>query len=119
MDFKSYTFKEALPNSKAVVRWDNLKMDEQGSPFFLSKHYPLSVVVEGNFGAAEVVLEGSCSFDQDAPFSPLKDAQGDTILIGTGGIRSVGTDCLYIRPRVIGGTGRTDLTVNLLIYHTR
>lgn len=69
-----------------------------------------SVQIEGNFDGASIVLEGS---NDGANYHTLTDPQGSPISKLSAAIVQTTEMAVSVRPRVVGATGNTDLTVTL------
>lgn len=69
-----------------------------------------SVQVEGTFGAATVVLEGS---NDGTNWHTLRDPTGAALSFTTAGLKAVMETTLHVRPKSTGGTA-SSVTVTLL-----
>ena len=102
-------------NSEMAIKVWTLKTGEVGESFLLDKQYAESVMVNGTFGQATVVFEGTNELGPDADYCVLTDNHGSFLLFGSKGLRSILEECVSVRPRVIDGDETTDLTITLLV----
>ncbi len=103
------------PQSDAshVVSWPNLKADSVGARHELPAFNDRSIQVEGTWGiGGKLVIEGS---NTDNGYSVLNDEHGVDLEFSGDGLRSISEAVRFIRPRVIGGDGTTNLTATLLV----
>jgi hypothetical protein len=99
-------------NSRAfVASWANLALGDTGDTLPFAQFTDRSVQVSGSLGGATLVVEGS---NNGTDWATLTDPQGNDLLLTTAKIEMVTEATLYIRPRVSGGNGTTDITVTLL-----
>lgn len=95
-----------------VVTWSDLLQDDDGSPFEMPSANDRSVQVTGTFGGASLVIEGS---NDGASYFTLTDPQGNPLTFASAKLEQVAEISLWIRPRVIGGDGTTNLTATMLV----
>lgn len=96
-----------------LVSWVAMANGDVGDLFNMTGFVPLSVQVEGIFGAAgSCALEGS---NDGVNSRAVHDGQGTAIALTAAGIKAVGDVTRYNRPNVTAGDGTTALTVSLLI----
>ena len=100
-------------NSRAfVATWPNLLQGDQGDSLPFGQYTDRSVQVTGALGGATVVVEGSMN---GLDWAALTDPQGNDLLITTAKIEMITEATVYIRPRISGGSGVTDVTVLMLL----
>lgn len=96
-----------------IVTWPHLANGDDGDPITFSQYADKSAQVIGTFGVGGgVAIEGS---NNGKDWAPLSDPQGNDLNFSTAKIEMVTEATLYVRPRVTGGNGSTDLTVILLM----
>ncbi len=99
--------------------WTGLLNGDDGVPVSIPGAADMTVQVFGTFGTGgTIILEGSCEEDPPSNYFQMRD-QGDNLIsfVGDDG-ESVGPIATFIRPRVTGGDGDTDLTMILLARST-
>ena len=98
----------------SVFTYDNLdSADTAPSPLLLTGTVPLAgfMQVTGTFGGGSVALQGS---NDGTNWVALKDLTGTVIAITVAGGVDFSVSCVYIRPRITGGTGDdVDVTIAL------
>ena len=100
-----------------LVQWGPLANGDTGDLFDMTGFVPLSVQVEGTFGAAgSVTLEGS---NDGTNKHTLKDPNGNVLTFTSAGLVAVGTQPRYVRPNATAGDGTTALTVSLWVTKAR
>ena len=95
-----------------VATWLNLLQGDQGDALPFGQYTDRSVQVIGALGGATVVVEGSLN---GTDWATLTDPQGNDLLITTLKIEMITEATTYIRPRISGGSGVTDVTVLMLL----
>lgn len=99
-----------LDNVKAIT-WPSLGQNDDGSQE-PAAHYPdKTVQVAGTFSGATVALEGS---NDGTNWFILTDPLGVPVTFTATGLRIIIENPLYVRPKVTGGAGGTDVTVILV-----
>ena len=101
----------------AVTTWSPLAAGDSADPINLGVYSDRTVQVDGTFGGATVVLEGSLEPDP-INYATLTDPQGNGLSFSAAKIEAVSEVVNHIRPRVIGGDGTTSLTCTLLLRRT-
>lgn len=91
-----------------------LAAGDDGAPIEVVDFADRSVQVEGTFGGASVVVEGS---NDSANYRVLTDPQGNDLQINSAKIEMVTEVTRLLRPRVVGGAG-SSLTVSVLARFT-
>jgi len=92
-----------------VVVWSNMKADSDGVQLpsvFLDVN---TVSFSGHFDKAEVVIEGSAG----GVFYPLETLKGGIVSSMSSGIENLHGRYMSIRPKIIGGTEDTNITIHL------
>ena len=101
---------------KAYVKWANMKANEIGPAFPVDHKKPLSVMVTGVTGGAEVALNASLDTDTEAQFPIMHNSSGGGMTFRTTpALENINEDCLQIRPEIHGGSDLTDITVTVLL----
>lgn len=96
-----------------VATWAGMANGDDGEAIKFSQYADKSVQVIGIFGAGgSLVVEGS---NNGTDWAPLSDPQGNDLYFSTAKIEMVTEATLYVRPRVAGGDGTTNLSVILLM----
>lgn len=102
-----------------VIRWDGLASDDDGQWRLLGHFRHKTIHIYGTLTAgAQVLFEGTnelADFVTPTNQVTLKDSTQQEIIISAApAIREVHENPLYVRPRVIGGDGSTEITVVLV-----
>lgn len=95
-----------------VANWAALGANDDGAPVMGAQYTDKNVQVTGDFGGASLVFEGS---NNGTDYAALTDPQGNNLSFSAPKIEMVSEATLYIRPRVNGGDGSTDLSVSVLM----
>ena len=96
------------------IAWSGLSTGDTGQRTSLARLADRTIEVGGTFGGATVVIQGSLRTDpQESEWLTLVDSGGIPLSFTSAGIQSVMQQTLYIRPKVVGGTG-TSIDVFLL-----
>jgi hypothetical protein len=101
-------------NTRTIIAtWAGLANGDDGEPIKFSQYADKSAQVTGIFGAGgSLAIEGS---NDGANWAPLSDPQGNDLNFATAKIEMITEATLYVRPRVAGGDGTTNLSVILLM----
>lgn len=94
----------------AVTTWSPLAADDDGGPVRLAVYSDRSIQVSGTFGGASVTIGGS---NDGETYHALTDPNGDTLTLTTGTLRTIVELPIFLKPRVFGGDGTTNLKVVL------
>ena len=117
MAVRAFTVTEVPVNAgdaTFVVAWAGLLNGDTGSPFDLTTFVPVSVQLEGTFGAGgSSAIEGSNDATNYRALAAVPN--GAAIAITVAGIKSVADATRLIRPNITAGDGTTSLTASLLI----
>ena len=94
----------------AVTTWAGLFADDDGEPVRLAVYSDRSVQVVGEFGGASITIAGS---NDGVHYHALTDTAGDPLTLTAGALKQIVELPVYLKPRVFGGDGSTDLKVVL------
>lgn len=94
----------------AVTTWSPLAADDDGAPVRLAVYSDRSIQVSGTFGGASVTIGGS---NDGETYHALTDPNGETLALTTGALRTIVELPIFLKPRVFGGDGTTNLKVVL------
>lgn len=92
----------------AVTTWAGLLSNDDGEPLRLAVYSDRTVQVSGSFGGASVTIGGS---NDGETYYALTDTSGNPLTLTSGALRQVVELPVFIKPRVFGGDGTTDLKV--------
>lgn len=95
-----------------IASWASLAAGETGDRLMGAQYTDKSVQVVGTFGGASVYFEGS---NDGTNWATLTDPQGNDLIFTTAKIELVSEATWYVRPRVSGGDGTTNLAVHVLM----
>lgn len=104
------TFPFETSTDVAVTTWAPLAADDDGAAVRLAVYSDRSVQVSGVFGGASVTLGGS---NDGETYHALTDTSGEPITLTVGALKTVVELPVYVKPRVFGGDGTTNLKVVL------
>lgn len=94
----------------AVTTWAGLSADDDGEAVRLAVYSDRSIQVAGTFGGASVTIGGS---NDGVTFHALTDTFGEPLTLTAGALKQVVELPVFLKPRIFGGDGTTDLTVVL------
>lgn len=94
----------------AVTTWAGLLAGDDGEPVRLAVYSDRSIQVAGTFGGASVTIGGS---NDGETYHALTDTAGDPLTLTTGALKQIVELPIFIKPRVFGGDGTTNLKVIL------
>jgi hypothetical protein len=94
----------------AVTTWAPLAADDDGAPVRLAVYSDRSIQVAGTFGGASVTIGGS---NDGITYHALTDTAGDSLTLTSAVLKQIVELPVYLKPRVFGGDGTTNLTVIL------
>lgn len=94
----------------AVTTWSGLLANDDGEPVRLAVYSDRSIQIAGNFGGASITIGGS---NDGVEYHALTDAQGNPLTLTATGLKQIIELPVFIKPRVFGGNGSTDLKVIL------
>lgn len=96
------------------VRWTGLLTGDTGEPLSMAQFFDRSIQVVGTFGpGGTLIIEGSN--DGGGTYSTLTDVIGNNLSLTSSALRQVSELPEYLRPRVTGGDGTTDLDVYMFL----
>lgn len=91
-----------------IVKWENLKLGDDGSPADVGKYPDRSLQITGTLGGATPGFEGS--MDNTTWFSLTSDGASAIAALG---MFWVWENPKFVRPNNAGGDGDTDITYQL------
>jgi hypothetical protein len=94
----------------AVTTWAGLLAGDDGEPVRLAVYSDRSIQVSGTFGGASVTIGGS---NDGETYHALNDPQGTALTLTAGALKQIVELPIFIKPRVFGGDGTTNLKVVL------
>lgn len=94
----------------AVTTWSGLLFDDDGEPVRLAVYSDRAIQVSGTFGGASVTIGGS---NDGETYHALTDTQGNALTLTSGALKQIVELPIFIKPRVFGGDGTTNLKVIL------
>lgn len=112
-----YLANQQIRRRAPTFQWAGLLLNDDGAWRLLAHYRHKCIHVFGVFGGAAVIFEGT---NEDAALvTPthvvtLKDATQADLAFTVDGMREVHENPLYVRPRLAGGDGTTDVTVLLV-----
>lgn len=104
----SFPFETSL--DVAVTTWSALLAGDDGEPVRLAVFSDRSVQVSGTFGGASVTIGGS---NDGVTYHALTDTAGDALSVTAACLKQIVELPIWIKPRIFGGDGTTNLTVVL------
>ena len=96
------TFPSIAGQEVAIATWAALGGAETGDAVCLAQYSDRSVQIDGTFGGATVVFEGS---NDGTNYYTLTDPQTTAISKAAAALEAISELTLYVRPRSTGGTG--------------
>lgn len=94
----------------AVTTWDGLLANDDGEPVRLAVYSDRSIQVVGTFGGASVTIGGS---NDGVNYVALTDTAGNPLTLSVAGLKQIVELPVFLKPRVFGGSGATNLKVVL------
>ena len=94
----------------AVTTWDGLLLDDDGEPVRLAVYSDRSIQVTGTFGGASVTIGGS---NDGITYHALTSTDGESLTLTSGALKQIVELPIFLKPRVFGGDGTTNLKVIL------
>lgn len=104
----SYPFETSL--DVAVTTWSALLAGDDGEPVRLAVFSDRSVQIAGTFGGASVTIGGS---NDGITYHALTDTGGGSLSVAAACLKQIVELPVWIKPRVFGGDGTTNLTVTM------
>lgn len=102
----SFPFETSL--DVAISTWSALGENDDGEPIRLAVFSDRSVQIAGTFGGASVTIGGS---NDGVTYHALTDTLGSTLTLTQATLRQIVELPVWLKPRVFGGDGTTNLTV--------
>lgn len=97
-----------------LFTWSAMGNADKGDAAGFPQNADKSVQIDGTFGSATVVLQGSLD---GSNWFTLTDPQGNAISKTSAALETIEENVLYIRPSTSGGTG-TSVNVRLIARRT-
>lgn len=104
----SFPFETSL--DVAVTTWASLLSGDDGEPVRLAVYSDRSIQLSGTFGGASVTIGGS---NDGITYHALTDTSGTALTLTSACLKQIVELPVYLKPRVFGGDGTTNLTVVL------
>lgn len=97
-------------NSVELFTWATMGGADVGDAIGFPQNADKSVQIDGTFGSATVVIQGS---NDGTNWFTLTDPQGNAISKTSAALEQIEENTLYVRPSISGGTG-SSINVRLL-----
>lgn len=94
----------------AVTTWAGLLADDDGEPVRLAVYSDRSIQIAGDFGGASVTIGGS---NDGITYHALTSTDGEPLALTAAVLKQIVELPVFIKPRVFGGNGSTNLQVIL------
>jgi hypothetical protein len=94
----------------AVTTWAGLLSGDDGEAVRLAVYSDRSIQVSGEFGGASVTIGGS---NDGETYHALTDTSGEPLTLTAGALKQIVELPVFLKPRVFGGDGTTNLKVVL------
>lgn len=104
------TFPFETSSDVAVTTWGGLSFDDDGEPVRLALYSDRSIQVTGEFGGASVTIGGS---NDGITYHALTATDGSPLTLTSGALKQIVELPVWVKPRVFGGTGSTNLNIIL------
>jgi hypothetical protein len=104
------TFPFETSTDVAVTTWGDMLVDDDGEPVRLAVYSDRTIQVAGEFGGASVTIGGS---NDGITYHALHDTSGAVMTLTEGKLQQIVELPIFIKPRVFGGDGTTNLKVIL------
>ena len=102
----TYPFETSL--DVAVTTWSGLLADDDGAPVRLAVYSDRSIQITGEFGGASVTIGGS---NDGVTYHALTSTDSVPLTLTEAALKQIVELPVYLKPRVFGGDGSTNLTV--------
>lgn len=112
MATRDVAVKKNVDGALLLAQWFLLGDGDDGEPLGYAAWGDRSVQVTGTFDGAELHWEGS---NDGINYSPMVNVENTPIVFTATGLVTVLDIARYCRPRVVGGTGSTDLAVHVIV----
>lgn len=90
----------------AVTTWAAMAQDDDGEPVRLAVYSDRTIQVAGTFGGCSVTIGGS---NDGETYHALHDTSGAIMTLTEGKLLQIVELPIYIKPRVFGGDGTTNV----------
>lgn len=104
------TFPFESSQDVAVTTWGAMLAGDDGGPVRLAVYSDRAIQIAGTFGGASVTIGGS---NDGETFHALTDTQGEPLTLTAGALKQIVELPVFLKPRVFGGDGTTNLKVVL------
>lgn len=104
------TFPFESSSDVAVTTWAQLAANDDGEPVRLAVYSDRSIQVTGTFGGASVTIGGS---NDGVTYHALNDTGSEPLTLTAGALKAIVELPVFIKPRVFGGDGTTNINVIL------
>jgi hypothetical protein len=94
----------------AVTTWAGMLADDDGEPVRLAVFSDRSIQVTGEFGGASITIGGS---NDGVTYHALTSTDGAPLTLAAAALKQIVELPIFIKPRVFGGDGTTNLQVIL------
>lgn len=94
----------------AVTTWQPMAQGDEGEPVRLAVFSDRSVQVTGEFGGASITIGGS---NDGVNYHALTDTGGNPLTLTAPALKQIVELPVWLKPRVFGGSGSTNLSVIL------
>ena len=111
--------KTGLHGGGWLIIWTGLLLGDDGEPFAASHFVEANVQVVGTFAGATLLLEGANLLARPAvaaDYSLLGNPGQAPLRIFEASLNRIEQGPMWIRPRVDGGDGTTNLTVRVRVF---
>jgi hypothetical protein len=102
---------KGVVNYVNMIQWASVANNDTGELCEIPGAADRSVQVQGTFGGATVIIQGS---NDGTNWHTLNHPQGSPLSFAAAGLKGVVEITRFIRPSVSGGDGTTSVTVTLL-----
>lgn len=94
----------------AVTTWSPMAADDDGEPVRLAVYSDRSIQIAGTFGGASVTIGGS---NDGVNYHALTSTDGEPLTLTAAVLKQIVELPIFIKPRIFGGNGTTNLSVIL------
>jgi hypothetical protein len=102
----TYPFETSL--DVAVTTWTGLLADDDGEPVRLAVYSDRSIQISGEFDGASITIGGS---NDGVTFHALTSTDSVPLTLTEAALKQIVELPIWIKPRIFGGGGATNLTV--------
>ena len=104
------TFPLESATDMAVITWAGMAASDEGSRVAMATYADRCVQVSGTFGGATVTVAGS---NDGETYHALSDTFGESLTLTVGALKQLIELPVFIKPRIFGGDGTTNIKVVL------